>query len=1577
MESIVQTTTTLGGKWSTWTKRSIVMILPLIALLWGNSLQAQYFQLYAVDASNFPKMSARFVAQDAAGTDYLNVSNNEFDLVENGIVLNTTATYVCKDTSVPPAANVVMILDRSGSMGTIVDTATKKDRMSWVISGATSFLNTFKFVPPSEVAVISFGTIPTFESPFRNTAPPLVNVISKLKPQGGTEYNPPLLDTSFGAIKLLSLQEPTVRRIIIFLTDGQPDHTPSRDSIITLCNRYAIQFYAITIGTQMNPDLKQIANSTGGKSFEAYNEEDLVAIYRLIALQTEIKKVCTVNWTAPYSCNQSGRVRDVKVSFKRTTPPLVSTTTYLAPLNSVASVNLSSSTLYFGDPAPNGTTTQKVTIKPVNAPLKIDSLVPTPAGFFTVIDINGGKSTPLTVNAGDSLVLTLQFKQGAAKGYRQASLVAFGSPCPPLISMFGGLSSVRVLSPSGDVANTCDSINIKWAGVEPTQGVNIFVAQDGDSPNPTWVPIKLGATGLSYKWKPNIVGKKLRIKITAAPPATYLWTRSLGGPMLDTTRSIALDKSQFFVHVAGTMNDTMRVSSSSKWAASNGAKDAFVARFDSDGNLIWVESAGGNADEGNCGVATDSKDGIYVAGYFTSKAVQFGSTQLTLPANDQCNMFVAKYGTDGNVNWVRTGGGTATGTGYAYSDSIAVDNDTIYVYGRFKSKIRISGTQTSPGYLELNTTSTALQKFIAAFDRNGNLLSLVQGYKVHSYTTTTQTDSKGNLYDCGSFKGTQNNGGAPVNLTSRGDFDAFVRKFGGQPGSSDSSANLFTVSSPVLSFKTNLLVLPKISVGLSSDSTFNVELCNTGDIPLLIAANAVTLTGANPGDFKITSNYDNQVFYPGDCQNIEIKFIPTAEGTRTATLSFASVCGNPATVELQGTALPPCKFESSQPYIGAQSINLTKDVGPLPCIIRNNSASPNGGKISLGGLNPDEFVVDFTGANAATLTYPNTVNFTLQANKDCLPAIIHFTPKGSGQRTAILHFDVPTECGLQQEIALIGFGLAAQVNVDSVPFGLRRKLTTTPLPCTIKNNDSLDANITAIALATADPHFRIVPSSLPSLPYKLVKGSSTTIQVEFTPQAEGPFSNYVNVTVDGSVTPIQGLVSGEGFVPQITAADVVFPAAPVGSTNPPQQLTIRNSHLRAPLLVKSVANPTNGTVFGFASPKPGANLTLLPDSSYVIDVSFVPAAGMNIGYVDIISDAKEGPLLSPDTLLRVKLSGEGLQVAIDPQPAGFGDVLSCDSTQTRSVTITNNSANAITVDISATGDTSAFVFNPAASTITLQPGASQSYVVIFRGTPGSHLASLVFDLPTGKVTRDFSANGVTATMNVNTSDLEYSAGDRKDWKADLVIPTLTNVIVNRLAVRVSFDSTKVLFDTQKFKTTYNNWTWAYSPEQRSAGSWVVTGTNATGVTGGTVSCYLPLQLLNPTVDLVPVTVAWSNTTDYPCIVSKPSTSNINVKRGCYSDGSQVIPTKTPYSLQVSPNPLNGTSLLVEYGIGFDKPYAVEVYNTIGERVATIDQGTNSGFYRNSVDLSSLSTGVYYVRLSTDGTIQTRVLSIGR
>lgn len=93
---------------------------------------------------------------------------------------------------------------------------------------------------------------------------------------------------------------------------------------------------------------------------------------------------------------------------------------------------------------------------------------------------------------------------------------------------------------------------------------------------------------------------------------------------------------------------------------SNGGSDIFIAKFNTSGTLLWVKNAGGPGTDAADGVGIDSMGNIYVTGYFDSTAT-FGTTQITGVDGDE--MFLAKYDPDGNLIWVRSAGGSLTDRG--------------------------------------------------------------------------------------------------------------------------------------------------------------------------------------------------------------------------------------------------------------------------------------------------------------------------------------------------------------------------------------------------------------------------------------------------------------------------------------------------------------------------------------------------------------------------------------------------------------------------------------------------------------------------------------------------------------------------------------------------------------------------------------------------------------------------------------------------------------------------------------------------------------------------------------------------
>ncbi len=142
-----------------------------------------------------------------------------------------------------------------------------------------------------------------------------------------------------------------------------------------------------------------------------------------------------------------------------------------------------------------------------------------------------------------------------------------------------------------------------------------------------------------------------------------LWTRQFGTPEGDLTYdTIAVDGTG--VYVAGVTYGTFPGETNA------GDWDAFLRKYDADGNVLWTREFGTPGSETTWSLAVDTT-GVYVAGY----------TDGTFPgetyAGGDADAFLRKYDGDGNVLWTRQfGTPEVDGPG-----AVAVDVTGVYVDG--------------------------------------------------------------------------------------------------------------------------------------------------------------------------------------------------------------------------------------------------------------------------------------------------------------------------------------------------------------------------------------------------------------------------------------------------------------------------------------------------------------------------------------------------------------------------------------------------------------------------------------------------------------------------------------------------------------------------------------------------------------------------------------------------------------------------------------------------------------------------------------------------------------------------------
>lgn len=182
------------------------------------------------------------------------------------------------------------------------------------------------------------------------------------------------------------------------------------------------------------------------------------------------------------------------------------------------------------------------------------------------------------------------------------------------------------------------------------------------------------------------------------PSGALAWVRTAGGYTGDYATCIATDGS--YVYIAGEIEGAgakITFVGSPITLYAQGSNDVFIAKYDLNGNLIWARRAGSYDWDKATGIACDNAGNVYICGYFKNKAV-FGGTS-TIYSSGAEDIFVAKYNSSGTFLWVRKAGGPERDEAKEIGVD---GSGNVYVCGMFKKTANFSGTNvTSSGHLDM------------------------------------------------------------------------------------------------------------------------------------------------------------------------------------------------------------------------------------------------------------------------------------------------------------------------------------------------------------------------------------------------------------------------------------------------------------------------------------------------------------------------------------------------------------------------------------------------------------------------------------------------------------------------------------------------------------------------------------------------------------------------------------------------------------------------------------------------------------------------------------------------------------
>ena len=551
----------IGRRRNFWCR---LLLAPIFFHLLFPSVNAQSLSILDIDPSGFPTIEASVIAIDANDQALTSVDPDDLRVFEDGNKPQVLGAS-CPVPTDPIPLSVGLVIDRSGSM--LSPLPNGDTPLDLIIDGSTEFLRTLLFTPPTAVSITAFNEQPFLISYFRTSAPPLISAMQTLTPEGGTIFDPAFLDPLIGGINLLRTRPDSVQRILIFVTDGEPNSPPNSTSIIAQALDANVEVYTITIGTPMTPELSSIANRTGGSSWGyVSSSQELTAILQSLALISRGVRPCTVSWRSETECGPGPVERHVIITHNSL--GVDANSVYSLPEKSLILLESTRKFLWFGQVAFPSTPEQTLTITARNGAVTVTGATFTDSVHFSIFSW-GGPPPPFTLNDGESRTISVQFAPTDTTGYAGA-LHFSGDPCPSRTVLLAGgdkrphdkRTPLRLTSPVGGKAfGLCDSVAITWGGIPPEEPVRIQYSSDNGI---NWITITDSAVGYEHRWLPPAPGTMYRIKISTDAVNPHIISTVAGGGPLDEDDIFATQVTLLSPIGLDTRDDTLFIAESGR-----------------------------------------------------------------------------------------------------------------------------------------------------------------------------------------------------------------------------------------------------------------------------------------------------------------------------------------------------------------------------------------------------------------------------------------------------------------------------------------------------------------------------------------------------------------------------------------------------------------------------------------------------------------------------------------------------------------------------------------------------------------------------------------------------------------------------------------------------------------------------------------------------------------------------------------------------------------------------------------------------------------------------------------------------
>ncbi len=499
-----------------------------------------------------------------------------------------------------------------------------------------------------------------------------------------------------------------------------------------------------------------------------------------------------------------------------------------------------------------------------------------------------------------------------------------------------------------------------------------------------------------------------------------------------------------------------------------------------------------------------------------------------------------------------------------------------------------------------------------------------------------------------------------------------------------------------------------------------ITLSNTGAAELVFSAvpgAAGSISGAAAGDFSFSTTCGATLAAGANC-SLTGTFQPTAEGSRTATLTISSDASNGAqAIALAGTGVALPEPVVTFPALAFPDTVIGETGAQTRQLTISNSRTRD---ITYSVAETDDFKID--AESCATRTVPGDSG----GGAGSCTITWRFQPvlgSGEGNRQATLTVSfagtsgdpAPSDAsGQLSGRALLPISLSASTVTATAVVG-----TPTSSSVIVTNRSAGAVTLSALAFsgAQASDYALVAGAGRCSAGNVLAAGSNCTLEIRFDPPAAGTRNAVLTlthgapgspqtVTITGTATPApQGRIA-------LSALSLAFPDTQLGATAQ-QTITVRNTgNLALNFSAFALSGAAAAEFQRSGTCSVGTALAINAQCSLI--VSFAPTVlGARSASLTIQSDASNGPAT-------IALAGTGVpvpapQVSLTPASVDFGTQTIGGIFPARTVRLDNTgTADLVTSAITVQG--TAFGVDASACPATIAAGAGCDLAVSFAPT---------------------------------------------------------------------------------------------------------------------------------------------------------------------------------------------------------------------------------------------------------------------